>query len=49
LTGKHTWLSEAGPVVIDVEGDTVLITESLDQPTSDRLEQEVFGTVAAGK
>jgi hypothetical protein len=49
LTGKHTWLTEAGPVVIDVEGDTLLITESVDQPTSDRLEQEVFPAVAAGK
>ena len=49
LTGKHTWLTEAGPVVIDVEGDTLLVTESLDQPTSDRLEQEVFPAVAAGK
>jgi hypothetical protein len=49
LTGKHTWLTEGGPVVIEVEGDTVLITESLDQPTSDHLEQEIFGAVAAGK
>jgi hypothetical protein len=46
LTGKRAWLTEDGPVVIDVQGDTVVITESLDQPTTDSLEQEVFGAVA---
>ena len=50
LTGKRTWLTEEGPVVIEVEGDTVLVTESLDQSTSERLEQEVLGAAAgAGK
>jgi hypothetical protein len=50
LTGTHTWLTEEGPVVIDVEGDGVLITESMDQPTTEQLKQELFGTfVAAGK
>jgi hypothetical protein len=50
LTGTHTWLTEEGPVVIDVKGDGVLITESLDQPTTEQLEQELFGAfVAAGK
>ena len=47
LTGTHTWLTEEGPVVIAVEGDGVLITESLDQPTTEHLEQELFGTFAA--
>jgi len=47
LTGKRAWLTEDGPVVIDVHGDTVVITESLDQTTTDTLEQEVFGAVAA--
>ncbi len=46
LTGKRTWLSEDGPVIIDAEGDTVLVTESLDQPATDRLEQEVFAAAA---
>jgi hypothetical protein len=41
LTGTHTWLTEEGPVVIDVKGDGVLITESLDQPTTEQLEQEL--------
>jgi hypothetical protein len=42
LTGEHAWLTEEGPVVIDVVGDTVLVTESLDQDTTQKLEHEVF-------
>lgn len=42
LTGTHTWLTEEGPIVIAVQGDTVLITESLDQPTTEHLEQELL-------
>jgi hypothetical protein len=42
LAGKRTWLTEEGQVVIDVEGDTVLIVESVDQPTTEKLEHEVF-------
>jgi hypothetical protein len=47
LTGAHIWLTEEGPVVIDVEGDSALITESMDQPTTDQLKQELFGIPAA--
>jgi hypothetical protein len=47
LTGKRTWLTEDGPVVIDVQGDTVMLTESLDQATTDTLDQQIFGAVAA--
>jgi hypothetical protein len=47
LSGKRTWLTEEGPVVIEAEGDTVLIAESVDQPTTDKLEQEVFAAAAA--
>jgi hypothetical protein len=47
LTGKRAWLTEDGPVVIDVQGDTVVVTESLDQATTDTLEQEVFAALAA--
>ena len=47
LTGKHSWLTEEGPVVIEVAGDTVLVTESLDQETTERVEHEVFQQVAA--
>jgi hypothetical protein len=47
LVGKHTWLTEEGPVVIEVEGDTMLVTEGLDQATTEKLEQEVFRAAAA--
>jgi hypothetical protein len=43
LTGTHTWMTEEGPIVIAVQADTVLITESLDQPTTEHLEQELLG------
>ena len=46
LTGKRTWLTEDGPVVIDVQGDTMLVTESLDQTTTEKLIQETFGATA---
>ena len=46
LTGKRSWLTEDGSVVIDVQGDTVVITESFDEATTDTLEQEVFGMAA---
>ncbi len=46
LAGRHTWLTEDGPVVIDVEGDTVMVTESLDLPVTDKLKQELFGAAA---
>jgi hypothetical protein len=42
LTGVHTWRTEDGPVVIDVQGDTVLVSESLDEGITGRLEQDVF-------
>jgi len=46
LNGTHTWLTEEGSVVIVVQGDTVFVTESLDQPTSEHLEQEVLGVAS---
>ena len=49
LTGKHAWLTEEGPVVIDVVGDTVLVAESLDQDTTDKVEHEVFAEVEIAK
>jgi hypothetical protein len=42
LTGKHTWLTEEGPLFIEVKGDTVLVSESLDQDTTTRIEREIF-------
>jgi len=49
LTGVHTWLTEAGPVVIAVKNDMVLITESLDQPTTGKLQHELLPGPAAAK
>jgi hypothetical protein len=42
LSGNHTWLTEDGALVIDVKDDMVFVTESLDQPTTERLEQELL-------
>jgi hypothetical protein len=42
LTGRFTWLTEEGPIVIEARGDTVLVTESLDEPTTEKLEASVF-------
>ena len=49
LAGKRTWLTEDGPVVIEVEGDTVLVAESVDERATEKLEQEVFRMAAAAK
>ena len=49
LTGKHAWLTEEGPIVIDARRDTVLVSESLDQTTTDQVEQEVFAGATASK
>jgi hypothetical protein len=46
LLGSHTWLTEEGSVVIIVQDQTVFITEGLDQPTTERVEQELLGTKA---
>jgi len=42
LVGRHVWLTEEGPVVIETKGDMVFIAEGLDEPTSNQLEREVF-------
>jgi hypothetical protein len=42
LASKHSWLTEDGSVFIDVQGDTVLVSESLDQDTTERVERTVF-------
>jgi len=47
LSGIHTWMTEDGPVVISVRNQNVLITESLDSPTTERLEQELLPGPAA--
>jgi hypothetical protein len=42
LKDSHSWLTEEGPVTIHQEGDELLITESLDQPTEQKLDEELF-------
>jgi hypothetical protein len=43
LHGRHEWKTEEGTVVIEENGSTVLVSESLDPATTKTLEQEVFG------
>ena len=43
LKGRHVWSTEEGTVVIEEQGDTVLVSESLDAGTTEALEREVFG------
>jgi hypothetical protein len=42
LLGRHAWTTEEGTVVIEEQGDTVLVSESLDAATTETLEKEVF-------
>jgi hypothetical protein len=42
LKGRHAWTTEEGTVVIEEQGDTVLVSESLDAATTEILEKEVF-------
>src|SRR6266567_5736904 len=49
LKGRHAWTTEDGPVIIDEQGDTVFVSESLDAVTTSTLEKEVFGAAPAAK
>ncbi|MGA9390128.1 MAG: hypothetical protein WBV69_06745, partial [Candidatus Sulfotelmatobacter sp.] len=42
LQGRHTWNTEEGTVLIEQRGENVLVTESLDSPTNETLEKEIF-------
>ncbi len=42
LKGRHVWNTEEGPIVIEQQGDLVLVSESLDPATTATLEKEVF-------
>ena len=42
LTGRHVWDTDEGAVVIEQQGDMVLVSESLDAATTATLEKEVF-------
>jgi hypothetical protein len=43
LKGRHAWSTEEGAIVIEQQGDTVLVSESLDAAITRQLEKEVFG------
>jgi hypothetical protein len=45
LGGDHTWKTEEdGPITVDVKGDTVLVTESLEPAITDQFRSAVLGT-----
>jgi hypothetical protein len=43
LKGRHAWTTEEGAIVIEEQGNLVLVSESLDAATTSALEKEVFG------
>jgi hypothetical protein len=49
LRGRQAWTTEDGAVVIEEQGDTVFVSESLDGATTATLEREVFGAPSAVK
>jgi hypothetical protein len=49
LHGRHVWITDDGTVVIDEQGDTVLVSEGLDEATTATIEREVFGVPPAAK
>jgi hypothetical protein len=44
LGGDHRWMTEEGPIVVAVEGDTLLVTESLDAAITDQFRRAVLGS-----
>ncbi|MBV9180419.1 MAG: hypothetical protein JO356_03840 [Acidobacteria bacterium] len=44
LGGDHTWSTEEGPVTLDVQGDTVLVMESLEPAVSEQFRQAALGS-----
>jgi hypothetical protein len=42
LRGRHAWMTEEGGVMIEVRGDTVLISESLDDATTKKVEEDFW-------
>ncbi len=47
--GRHVWNSDEGTIVIEEQGDTVFVSESLDAGTTSALEKEVFTTQPVAK
>src|SRR5947199_7850015 len=46
LGGDHTWNTEEGVVVIDVKGDTILVTESLEATLTEQFREAVLGSAS---
>src|SRR5256885_2486483 len=44
LGGDHNWNTEEGAVVIDVKGDTILVTESLEAALTEQFREAVLGS-----
>jgi hypothetical protein len=42
IQGRHTWNTEEGTIIIEQQGDTVFVSESLDPATNSTLEREIF-------
>jgi hypothetical protein len=42
LRGRHAWMTEEGIVVIEVRGDEILISESLDDATTKKVEADFW-------
>jgi murein L,D-transpeptidase YcbB/YkuD len=42
LRGRHAWLTEEGVVLIEVRGDEILISESLDDETTKKVEADFW-------
>jgi hypothetical protein len=42
LRGRHAWITEEGTVLIEVRGDEILISESLDEETTKRVEADFW-------
>ena len=49
LRGRHAWMTEEGAVVIEVRGDSVLITESMDDATTKRARDDFWPEKSDGK
>jgi hypothetical protein len=49
LRGRHTWMTEEGAVVIEVRDDRVMVSESLDDETTKRVEEDFFGAAVEKK
>jgi len=44
LSGSHSWTTDDGAIVLDVKGDTILVTESLDAGITDQFRGAVLGS-----